>query len=94
MGVICTADPRCTKHWDMDPVLAVPCPDCQAGVGVKCKRPSGHAAYGGSFHRSRDLAADAAGAYGPCPFGICGLENKTRNIAQPTLFDLDSAAER
>lgn len=41
------------------PVMAVACPDCGAGVGHYCKRPSGHKAWGG-FHRSRNQAADRA----------------------------------
>jgi hypothetical protein len=60
----------CDREWPRDPVLEVACPDCHAAAGVRCKRPSGHS---GSFVTARDLAADAAGAYGPCPLGRCGL---------------------
>lgn len=38
------------------PVLAVACPDCQAGTGQWCKRPSGHKA--SDFHRARKETAD------------------------------------
>lgn len=53
-------------------MLEVACPDCGAGIGVRCKRPSGHSGPFVDAHASRDLAADAAGAYGPCPLGRCG----------------------
>ena len=38
------------------PVLAVPCPDCQAAAGAWCKRPSGHKA--SDLHKARKTAAD------------------------------------
>ena len=72
-GPCVCAVPGCDRAWPCDPILEVACPDCHAPVGVRCKRPSG---YSGSFvtaHAARDLAADAAGAYGPCPLGRCGL---------------------
>jgi hypothetical protein len=77
-GPVCCAKPGCSLEWPRDPILEVGCPDCGAGVGVRCKRPSGH---GGGFvdaHASRDLAADAAGAYGTCPLGICGVAASAR----------------
>lgn len=68
--------PGCNVEWDRDPALEVECPDCKAQVGSGCRRPSGH---GGNFvdlHAARDLAADAAGAYGTCPLGLCGVANR------------------
>lgn len=38
------------------PVLAIPCPACQARAGVMCKRPSGHRA--SDLHQDRKLRAD------------------------------------
>ena len=32
----------CGEEWDVHPFRQVPCPDCGAAVGVRCKRPSGH----------------------------------------------------
>lgn len=65
--------PGCDREWPRDPMLEVPCPDCGAGIGVHCKRPSGHSGPFVNAHASRDLAADAAGAYGTCPLGRCGI---------------------
>jgi hypothetical protein len=65
--------PGCNREWDHDPILDVICPDCHAGVGVRCKRPSGHSGGFVEAHASRDIAADAQGAYGPCPLGLCGI---------------------
>ena len=77
--------PGCDVEWDRDPALEVECPDCKAPIGSGCRRPSGH---GGNFvdlHAARDLAADAAGAYGVCPLGLCGLRDKQRQPAQQEL---------
>src|SRR3990167_9454376 len=30
------------------------CPNCGAGPGSPCKRPSGHAVFGGGFHKARE----------------------------------------
>lgn len=76
MGEFVCLKPGCDRTWPHDPVLDVPCPDCKVGVGVKCRRPSGHGAFGGAFHAARDIAADKAGAYGPCPLNLCGLARK------------------
>lgn len=76
--------PQCERTWPRDPVLEVPCPTCHAGVGMWCRRPSGHSFK--SFHRERDIAADLAGAYGRCPTGRCGLA-VTANL-RPTQHDL------
>jgi hypothetical protein len=66
--------PGCDRTWDRDPCLEVECPTCNAPVGRICRQPSGHNTWNawGRFHDARDLAADKAGAYGPCPFGRCG----------------------
>jgi len=60
---------RCGRTWPRDPALEVPCPQCQAPVGVACKRPSGH---GGNFvdvHATRDQAAMDAGKLTKCEGG-------------------------
>ena len=75
----------CGKSWPRDPVLEVTCPTCNAAVGVKCRRPSGHDC---DPHASRDILADRHGFYGPCPLGLCGLENVAARKAA------DSAAVR
>ena len=66
----------CTVTWSRDPVLEVPCPDCDVGIGVRCRRPSGHAGTFTDLHAARDLLADARGAYGPCPLKLCGAANR------------------
>ena len=63
--------------WRRDPAL-VTCPDRLAPIGIGCRRPSGHAGPFVDLHASRDLAADAVGAYCTCPLGLCGLANKPR----------------
>jgi len=54
---------RCGESWPRDPALEVPCPTCQAPIGVKCKRPSGH---GCELHAQRDQAAMDAGKLRKC----------------------------
>lgn len=66
----------CGRTWLRDPVLEVVCPTCGAPVGVKCRRPSGH---GCAPHAPRDIVADKTGHYGPCPLGLCGLENVAKH---------------
>lgn len=57
----------CGQTWPRDPALEVPCPTCRAGVGRKCRRPSGHEAWGG-VHAERDLLAmEFVPGYGRCP---------------------------
>lgn len=70
------AKPGCSLTWPRDPALEVDCPDCAAPVGVGCRRPSGHSGGFVELHGSRDLAADAAGAYGTCPLGLCGVADR------------------
>ena len=86
-GPCSCAKPGCNHPgWTRDPALEVACPDCLAPIGIGCRRPSGH---GGPFvdlHASRDLAAGAAGAYGSCPLGLCGLANKPRQPVQQELL--------
>lgn len=66
--------PGCTRTWTRDPCLDVACPSCRAEPGHPCRQPSGHNTWNawGRFHPQRDLEADRAGSYGPCPFGRCG----------------------
>lgn len=71
----------CTATWPRDPVLEVPCPDCHAAIGVRCRRPSGHAGPLIDLHTARDLLADACGAYGRCPLGVCGVVNRPTQSA-------------
>jgi hypothetical protein len=86
----------CDRSWPRDPVLEVACPTCRAPAGRNCRRPSGHQAWGphGRFCSPRDVAADLAGAYGPCPLGLCGMDgaiNREKkappvNVDQPDFF--------
>ena len=75
------ARPECPSTWPRDPVLELVCPDCDAGVGVRCRRPSGHAGPFVDLHAARDLLADAQGAYGRCPLGICGAASRPTQSA-------------
>lgn len=74
--------PGCVRTWTRDPVLEVPCPTCSAPVGARCKRPSEHRVFGGEPHDERDRLADREGKYGPCPLGLCGLDNVARRKAE------------
>lgn len=53
----------CGQTWARDPALEVPCPQCHAPVGVKCRRPSGHNC---DIHHARDQAALDAGIIEVC----------------------------
>lgn len=75
------ARPSCTRRWPRDPVLEVACPDCGAGIGVRCRRPSGQAGNFTALHAARDRLADARGAYGACPLGLCGAANRPNQTA-------------
>ena len=85
-------DARCGKTWPRDPILEVPCPTCNAPIGVRCRRPSGHRC---DPHAPRDALADSQGSYGPCPLHLCGLANVERraraarraSFADRDLFD-------
>jgi len=68
--------PGCDRSWPRDPALEVACPSCGAGIGQKCKRPSGHTAWQGWVHGERDIIADRQGQYGVCPSGRCGLKTE------------------
>lgn len=74
--------PGCGRTWPRDPVLEVACPTCGAGVGQRCRRPSGHTVWGGEPHPERDRLADGAGHYGSCPLDQCGLANVARLKAE------------
>lgn len=78
--------PGCDMSWDVDPVLLVPCPNCHAPVGTRCRRPSGHSGPFVELHAARDLFADREGKYGPCPLGFCGAANRDGQSSLP-LFD-------
>lgn len=58
---------RCGQYWPRDPALEVACPQCQAPVGVKCRRPSGHSGNFVRLHAARDQAAMDAGLLQRCP---------------------------
>jgi len=65
MTVQCAA---CGEVWPRDPVYEIACPDCLAPEGQRCRRPSGHDAWGqGSFHKAREIHAMALGVLQPCP---------------------------
>jgi len=85
-GPCACARPGCDRTWPRDPCLEVTCPDCCAPAGTGCRRPSGHAGGFVELHAARDLAADAAGAYGPCPLGRCGAANTPRHPVQQELL--------
>jgi len=70
----------CGQTWPRDPALEVPCPQCRAPVGVKCRRPSGHNC---ETHRERDQAAMDAGLLQLCPKG------PTAQQAQRGFFTLE-----
>lgn len=67
----------CNVTWPRDPVLEVECPDCRARVGVRCRRPSGHAGRFTALHVARDNLADAWGTNGRCPLALCGVFSKS-----------------
>jgi hypothetical protein len=54
----------CGEEWPRDPAFEVECPDCKAGIGSPCRRPSGHAC---AIHASRDRLAMEMGLLAPCP---------------------------
>lgn len=69
---------HCEKEIAPDPVFQVDCPVCDASVGEKCRRPSGHVVWTPKWeglpkgvHPRRDLKALAEGKYGTCPLGRC-----------------------
>jgi predicted RNA-binding Zn-ribbon protein involved in translation (DUF1610 family) len=65
MPVVCL---KCGQEWERDPDLEVPCPVCGAGVGQRCRRPSGHSGPFVGFHAERDiLAMETLDNYGLCP---------------------------
>lgn len=51
----------CGQEWKKHPATVVPCPDCHAGVGLVCVRPSGHTVPLGEIHVRREQAAVDAG---------------------------------
>jgi len=75
MTACCNA---CGQEWPRDPALEVECPDCRAGIGSACRRPSGHAC---AVHGGRDRLAMDRGFLEPCPARL------TQEAAEhPTLF--------
>lgn len=67
MGVGCNKG--CGRTWPRHPAREVSCPDCNARVGQRCRRPSEHGA--ADYHRARYLAAYDAGHFGECPWNCC-----------------------
>lgn len=65
---------KCGHHYDLDPQLAVPCPECGAKVGSFCRRPSEHSGPMVNTHAVRDLLALALGKYD------CGCPPHPENI--------------
>lgn len=58
----------CGEEWLRDPVQEIVCLDCLAPVGRRCRRPSGHDAWGrAGFHKAREVHAMALGLLQPCP---------------------------
>lgn len=78
--VVCNR-PGCGKTWQRDPMLEVQCPDCCAAPGRYLVRPSGQSGPFVDGHAARDVGADAAGAYGVCPLGICGIVHQPAQMA-------------
>ena len=85
-GPYSCAKPGCNHPgWRRDPAL-VACPDCLAPVGIGSRRQSDDGGLFVDVPASRDFAADAAGAYGTCPLGLCGVANKPRQRVQQELL--------
>lgn len=63
----------CDRTWDRHPILEISCPSCDADVGERCKRPSGHDVQGkhGRFHNQRYYDALDADHFGECPLDRC-----------------------
>lgn len=58
---------NCGQSWRRDPALEVACPECGAGVGSPCKRPSGHPLPYHDVHIPRDQLALDRGYIQRCP---------------------------
>jgi hypothetical protein len=58
---------RCGETWDRDPRLEVECPECKAGVGQVCRRPSGHNVFGQPHVAREQLAVDRGVLSRECP---------------------------
>jgi hypothetical protein len=77
----------CGQEWPRDPALEVECPVCRAGVGVPCKRPSGHETFGSQPHPDRDrLAMHVVTGYGRCPAAVSTTVKAPDGWVQPALF--------
>lgn len=76
MPVVCS---RCGQEWPRDPALEVRCTTCQAPVGIKCRRPSGH---GCGIHAGRDRLAMEMGFLNKCP----AAEPAANDPAQMAMF--------
>lgn len=57
---------RCGERWTVHPALTVACPECQAAAGRACRRPSGHAIFGGEVHVAREQLAVDRGLMTKC----------------------------
>lgn len=69
---------NCGEEWQTHPATRVECPDCKAPAGAPCKRPSGHAYFGGAAHRQREQLAVDERLLPMCP--------QAPSATKPTLF--------
>jgi len=84
MTVSCS---NCGGEWGRDPALEVPCPVCHADVGERCRRPSGHAVWGGQPHPERDrLAMQELPGYGKCPARFSETQQVQRKFSNLPIF--------
>lgn len=63
---VCNA---CEREWERHPVLEVECPKCHAGIGARCRRPSGHTGPLIEPHVEREQLAVDLGVLELCPAG-------------------------
>lgn len=58
---------RCGRTWSIHPYSLVACPVCQAEVGRRCRRPSGHKGPAIDYHVEREQLALDLGLLTRCP---------------------------
>jgi len=73
---------RCCQEWPRDPALEVVCPTCNVGIGVKCKRPSGHNVWGDQPHEARDRLAMERGFMEKCKGNLVRQAKFREDMAQ------------